>query len=208
MWFALLQAHERLSDKQYALESKTQQKTELADQVGKLSESLREARVHKDDLEMQLGKLRTQSVQLEEKLAGKDDEIKNLATTVKKIQAYNLELKDSADKSATSAQQAQTRQLEAEVQRLTAQLAEATATKGAAMNAQLDQAAAVQLSSIESLHRKQRQTAEREFMEQFEKLETQLKTTKTRLRETENEVARTQADKNQLLRTIGEECSA
>ena len=130
MWFALLQALERLSEKQYALESKTQQKTELADQVGKLSESLREARVHKDDLEMQLGKLRTQSVQLEEKLAGKD-EIKNLATTVQKMQAHYLELKDSADKSATSAQQAQTRQLEAEVQRLTAQLAEATATKGA-----------------------------------------------------------------------------
>ena len=130
MWFALLQAHERLSEKQYALESKTQQETELADQVGKLSESLREARVHKDDLEMQLGKLRTQSVQLEEKLAGKD-EIKNLATTVQKMQAHYLELKDSADKSATSAQQAQTRQLEAEVQRLTAQLAEATATKGA-----------------------------------------------------------------------------
>ena len=207
MWFALLQALERLSEKQYALESKSQQETELADQVEKLSKSLREARVHKDDLEMQLGKLRTQSVQLEEKLAGKD-EIKNLATTVQKMQAHYLELKDSADKSATSAQQAQTRQLEAEVQRLTAQLAEATATKGAAMNAQLDQAAAVQLSSIESLHRKQRQTAEREFMEQFEKLETQLKTTKTRLRETENEVARTQADKNQLLRTIGEECSA
>ncbi len=130
MWFAISQARERLSEKQYALESKTQQETELADQVEKLSESLREARVHKDDLEMQLGKLRTQSVQLEEKLAGKD-EIKNLATTVQKMQAHYLELKDSADKSATSAQQAQTRQLEAEVQRLTAQLAEATATKGA-----------------------------------------------------------------------------
>ena len=130
MWFALLQALERLSEKQYALESKSQQETELADQVEKLSKSLREARVHKDDLEMQLGKLRTQSVQLEEKLAGKD-EIKNLATTVQKMQAHYLELKDSADKSATSAQQAQTRQLEAEVQRLTAQLAEATATKGA-----------------------------------------------------------------------------
>ena len=120
-----------MSEKQYALESKSQQETELADQVEKLSKSLREARVHKDDLEMQLGKLRTQSVQLEEKLAGKEDEIKNLATTVKKMQAHYLELKDSADKSATSAQQAQTRQLEAEVQRLTAQLAEATATKGA-----------------------------------------------------------------------------
>jgi hypothetical protein len=130
LWFAISQARERLSEKQYALESKTQQETELADQVEKLSESLREARVHKDDLEMQLGKLRTQSVQLEEKLAGKD-EIKNLATTVQKMQAHYLELKDSADKSATSAQQAQTRQLEAEVQRLTAQLAEATATKGA-----------------------------------------------------------------------------
>ena len=203
MWFSHLQARERLSEKQYALESKTQQKTELADQVETLSESLREARVRKDDLEMQLGKLRTQSVQLEEKLAGKEDEIKNLATTVKKMQAYNLELKDSADKSGTSAQQAQTRQLEAEVQRLASQLAEATATKGAAMNAQLDQAAAVQLSSIESLHRQQRQIAERDFMEQFEKLETQLKMTKTRLRETENEVARAQADKNELLRTIG-----
>ena len=125
------QARERLNEKQYALESKTQQETELADQVEKLSESLREARVHKGDLEMQLGKLRTQSVQLEEKLAGKEDEIKNLATTVQKMQAHYLELKDSADKSGTSAQQAQTRQLEAEVQRLTSQLAEATATKGA-----------------------------------------------------------------------------
>ena len=129
MWFSHLQARERLSEKQYALESKTQQKTELADQVEKLSESLREARVRKDDLEMQLGRLRTQSVQFEEKLAGKEDEIKNLATTVQKMQAHYLELKDSSDKSATSAQQAHTRQLEAEVQRLSAQLAEATATK-------------------------------------------------------------------------------
>jgi len=129
LWFALLQARERLNEKQYALESKTQQETELADQVERLSKSLREARVHKDDLEMQLGKLRTQSVQLEEKLAGKEDEIKNLATTVQKMQAHYLELKDSSDKSATSAQQAHTRQLEAEVQRLSLQLAEATATK-------------------------------------------------------------------------------
>ena len=101
-WLAISQARERLSEKQYTLESKTKKQKELADQVEQLSESLREARVHTDDLEMQLGRLRTQSVQLEEKLAGKEDEIKNLATTVKKMQAYNLELKDSADKSANS----------------------------------------------------------------------------------------------------------
>ena len=166
----------------------------LEDQLKTIADRLREAHIRNDELEIKL--VNQPSVEerqhLQKKIDSQETQMHVLAGKLKDMQSLNLELEEA---------------LASKVAHLTAALKQAQdynheLEAAADMQTQHHMKESVEVTRLQAKHQQQRQQAERDFTEQYEKLESLLKKTKAQVRESDAELSAAHMEKSEAIRML------